>query len=244
MRLPGRLKATTLGDLLGSLHRARTNGTLEVVEDSGRSHRVFLQAGLVVAVEIDGGTQVLGEMLRRERAIDDDVLRRSVLRSISSERLLGEVLVTDFRVAPSVVGSALRRQIVARLRQLEQLPDARIQFRVAVRTPRSALTNEPLGADEFLRGRRRARDTSSDVPPSGYYRTGGADRQPIDAERLDALRLLDLDASADEEAIRRAYRRMARASHPDLHPAATDAERRALEERFIAVTRAYRALVA
>ena len=48
MRLPGRLKATTLGDLLGSLHRARTNGTLEVVEDSGRSHRVFLQAGLVV----------------------------------------------------------------------------------------------------------------------------------------------------------------------------------------------------
>ena len=46
------------------------------------------------------------------------------------------------------------------------------------------------------------------------------------------------------EEIKRAYRRLARSVHPDLHPGASDEERRALQARFVELTDAYRALVA
>jgi curved DNA-binding protein CbpA len=49
-------------------------------------------------------------------------------------------------------------------------------------------------------------------------------------------------AAADE--IKRAYRRLARSVHPDLHPGASAEERRALELRFAQLTEAYRRLVA
>ena len=157
MQLPGRLKTTTLGDLLGALHRESSTGTLELVEDRGRLHRVHLALGRVVAVELDGAAASLAEILRRDRAVDDDVLRRSLLRAMSSRRLHGEVLVDEFHLAPSVVGAALRRQILARLAALEQLADARVSFRVAVRAPIGALHLSPLEPREFLHGRRRAR---------------------------------------------------------------------------------------
>jgi molecular chaperone DnaJ len=50
--------------------------------------------------------------------------------------------------------------------------------------------------------------------------------------------------AADDTEIRRAYRKLARAFHPDAHPSASEAERRSLSQRFHAVTEAYRALVA
>jgi curved DNA-binding protein CbpA len=59
-----------------------------------------------------------------------------------------------------------------------------------------------------------------------------------------AWRVLGLPPGSDSAEIKRAYRRLARTVHPDLHPGATDAERRALEARFHEITEAYRALVA
>ena len=57
MRLPGTLSASTLGDLLGSLHRAGLSGTLELREKKGPKagalHRIHLLGGLVAAVELD-----------------------------------------------------------------------------------------------------------------------------------------------------------------------------------------------
>lgn len=54
MRLPGRLRAATLGDLLGQMVRERVSGTLELREvagpSAGRAHHIHLRAGLVVAV--------------------------------------------------------------------------------------------------------------------------------------------------------------------------------------------------
>jgi hypothetical protein len=235
MQLPGRLKATTLGDLLGALHRAQSSGTLELVEDRGRTHRVHLSAGLVVAVELDGAAPSLAEILRRDRAADDDVLRRSLLRAMASRRLHGEVLTGEFHVAPSVVGAALRRQVLARLAALEQLTDARVSFRVAVRPPRGALQDAPLGPGEFLHGRRRARVRPVDAHGEGDAHAAN-DARP--------WHVLGLPPGADEAEIKRAYRRLARAVHPDLHPGATAEERRALEARFAAITDAYRALVA
>lgn len=40
---------------------------------------------------------------------------------------------------------------------------------------------------------------------------------PVDAERLQHLQVLGLDGAADEDAIQRSYRTLARACHPDLH---------------------------
>jgi hypothetical protein len=212
MQLPGRLRYTTLGDMLGSLHRARATGTLELVEDRGRAHRVHLSQGRVISVELDGASPSLGEILRGDRAADDDVLRRSLLRAITSRRLHGEVLVDEFRVEPSVVGGALRRQVLGRLAALEQLADARVSFRVAVRPPRGTLHESPLEAREFLHGRRRARASRAAETP-----------------RPDsAWQVLGITPGADAVAIKRAYRRLARTLHPDLHPDATLEERRPL----------------
>jgi len=232
MHLPGRLKTTTLGDLLGALHRESSTGTLELVEDRGRAHRVHLSLGRIVAVELDGAAPSLAEILRRDHAADDDILRRSLLRAMTSRRLHGEVLVDEFHLAPSVVGAALRRQLLARLTTLEQLADARVSFRVAVRAPRGALHQAPLDPREFLHGRRRAR---ARTPPPPAVRPG-RDARP--------WHVLGLPPGSDATEVKRAYRRLARTVHPDLHPEATDVERRALEARFHELTEAYRALVA
>jgi hypothetical protein len=231
MQLPGRLKATTLGDLLGALARARATGTLELAEDAGRVHRVHIAEGRVVAVELDGAAPSLAEILRRDRAADDDVLRRSLLRAMASGRLHGEVLVGEFRVAAPVVGAALRCQALARLAAIDRLADARVAFRVAVRPPRGALHDSPLEPREFLHGRRRARSARAAVP-----------RDPRAPTPVDAIpwRVLGLRPGADEAEIKRAYRRLARSVHPDLHPQASAEERRELELRFAELTEAYR----
>jgi hypothetical protein len=240
MNLPGRLRMTTLGDLLGTLHRAGASGTLELTEDSGRTHRVTLSLGLVVAVEIDGAALTLAEVLKREGTVDDELLRRSVLRAMTSRRLHGEVLVQDFRVGRERVDDALRRQLTARLDQLDKLKDARIVFRVAVRPPRGAMTGAPLPAERFLPGRRRARERTGKTPkpsPASFP-------SPADATRTYAFEVLGISRVADEAEIRRAYRRLARALHPDLHPQASEEQRRELAREFQVVTEAYRSLVA
>jgi hypothetical protein len=229
MLLPGRLRATSLGDLLGSLHRAGATGTLELVEDRGRTHRIHVAAGLVVAVELDGTAPSLAEILRRDRAADDDVLRRSLLRAMASRRLHGEVLVEEFRLAPSVVGHALRRQILLRLATLESRADARHTVRGAGPPPRGALHAGPLQPSEFLHGRRRARERT---PARPAYEDGSA------------WTVLGLTPGADAADVKRAYRRLARALHPDLHPGATEEQRRQLERQLCQVNEAYRTLVA
>ncbi len=247
MQLPGRLKATTLGDLLGSLHRGRVSGTLELVETTGRTHRIHLTNGLVTAVEVDRAASSLGEILRQEEAVDDDILRRSLLRAMASRRLHGEVLVRDFHLSPAIVGRALRRQLMLRMQMLEELADAQILYRVTVRPPRGALLEEPLAASEFLVGKKRARDRAPD-PTSSTYRA--ANRPPsgfpgsIDTTRLSAYRTLGVSTGAAADEIKRAYRRLVREYHPDLHPDATHEERRTLSARFAEVTAAYRSLVA
>jgi hypothetical protein len=249
MDLPGRLRATTLGDLLGALHRARVNGTLELAEDRGRLHRVHLAQGLVAAVELDAASPSLAEILRNDQAADDDVLRRSLLRAMASQRLHGQVLVDDFRLSPEVVGNALRRQVLARLAVLDRLSDARVSFRVAVRVPRGALTGRltpsstrtpwdpPLAAHEFLHGRRRLRERGGEA-------SGEAPAPAPKRQDQSSWRVLGLPPGAQVDEIKRAYRRLARTVHPDLHPDASDEERRALQARFVEITDAYRTLVA
>jgi len=249
MQLPGRLKATTFGDLLGALHRNRATGTLELTEHGGRIHRVHLAAGMVIAVEVDRASASLAEILRRHDEVDEDTLRRSLLRAMASRRLHGEVLVRDFHLAPEIVGRALRRQVMLRLQVLEDLADAQISFRVTVRPPRGALSDAPLGAPEFLQGRKRTRDRSAESP-SGTFRTSQSQAAAAgmpggwDPARASACRALGVSFGADAPEIKQAYRRLVRSYHPDLHPEATVEERRTLSTRFAEITAAYRSLVA
>jgi hypothetical protein len=198
-----------------------------------------MAGGLVVSVELDAATPTLAEVLRGEPSADEDVLRRSLLRALASQRLHGEVLIGEFHVSPAVVGRALRQQLAARLQVLEELRDARIGFRVAVRPPRGALQGRPsdpgeahwtsaLEPRDFLHGRRRARERG--VEPHAR------------APHSSAWQALGLSPGADVPEIKQAYRRLARAVHPDLHPDATDGERRVLAARFNAITEAYRVL--
>jgi DnaJ-domain-containing protein 1 len=246
MHLPGRLKATTLGDLLGALHRNGSTGTLELAEPSGRVHRVHLATGLVTAVEVDRATASLAEILRRQEEIDEDTLRRSLLRAMASRRLHGEVLVRDFHLSPAVVGLALRRQVMVRLHVLEELADAQLSFRVTVRPPRGALIDAPLDAPEFLAGRKRTRDKGG-APASGTYRASASHvglPGGWDPARARAYRALGVSFNADAMEVKQAYRRLVRAYHPDLHPDATHDERKTLSARFAEVTAAYRSVVA
>lgn len=258
MQLAGRLRATTLGDLLGELHRGAATGMLEFGTDQGRTHRVHLAHGLVTAVEIDGASPSLGEILRERKAADDDVLRRSLLRAMASQRLHGEVLIDDFRLPPAIVGDALRRQVTARLSVIDALSDARVSFRVAVRPPRGALRgtsvgaasthspwDAPLTAREFLAGKRRARAraaSSASGCASAYARGTPPARPVASSPEEDAWTTLGLAPGASRVDVKRAYRRLAHAVHPDLHPQATADERRALEVRFMRITRAYETL--
>ena len=244
MQLPGRLRSTSLGDLLGTLHRARATGTLELAEFHGRTHRVHVARGLVTAVELDGAAASLAEVLRRDRTVDDDTLRRSLLRAMASRRLHGEVLVRDFKLSPALVDTALRRQLLARLGVLEGLADAQVFFRVTVRTPRGALSDDPLRPPEFLSGRKRARDRQPGSSPAARRIPPQPVAPYVDPRHLAAMRTLGISPGADAVAIKRAYRQLARDYHPDLHPKATDEQRRALAERFVQVTAAYQVLVA
>lgn len=63
------------------------------------------------------------------------------------------------------------------------------------------------------------------------------------APRQRALRALGVTGSADRASVKRAYRRLARALHPDLHPHVAPDRRRDLERKLAEINDAYRALL-
>jgi curved DNA-binding protein CbpA len=68
--------------------------------------------------------------------------------------------------------------------------------------------------------------------------------QPMRESDSEAYRMLGVPAGADRETVKRAYRRLARALHPDLHGAMNEERRRQLERKLAVVNTAYRRLVA
>jgi DnaJ domain/Domain of unknown function (DUF4388) len=262
MNLPGRLRITSLGDLLGMLHRGEATGVLELTEDRGRTHRIFLTQGLVAAVEMDGASPTLADLLRSDRATDEGVLRRSLVRALASRRLHGDVLTAEFGVPREVVDAALRRQVLERLGLLDRLPDARVGFRVASRAPTHCsmrtgpfrAKRAPLQPRDFLHGRRRSRERQDDIAPQArtlrpdatHVRVPGSREPAVPTHRSKVPQtpweVLGVAPGAAPVEIKQAYRRLARALHPDGHPQATEAEQLTLRAQFAHVTEAYRAL--
>jgi DnaJ-domain-containing protein 1 len=152
----------------------------------------------------------------------DGALAEVVVRELAGIRL---TLRAD--LAPEPLDDADRRMLAA-LAQPRRLD----QIWPLARTPRFRLL-------AFLHFLRAVGALGVDGRPA--ERTAPA--RVLDPRRVAAMRLLGVEDAADVEAIKRAYRRLARALHPDLQPHVDDQRRRALERRFAEVTAAYEALV-
>ncbi len=143
-------------------------------------------------------------------------------------QLAGMRLQLRPELAPEPADEADRRMLAAMAhpRRLDQIwPLAR--------TPRFRL----LGFLYFLRG-----VDALEVEGIVAERSAPTRIAPIDPRRAAALRTLGVETTADPETVKRAYRRLARALHPDLQPNIDDARRRTLERRFAEVTAAYEAV--
>jgi hypothetical protein len=234
MNLPGRLRLTTLGDVLGAVYREQASGVLELVEiegpNAGRSHRIHFIDGLVVDVEAEMPTARIGEILKQQGAVDPRALGRLALKlTLGQGGRAGEVLVAEGAITVRALSGALDVQRRERLDALFGLGDARLAFHVARAGRRE---EKPLTPREFLHGRARGRDKGKE---RGRRR---------DATRARALATLGLPDGADRTTVMRAFRTLAARLHPDRFPAATAEERVGLMRHFAEITAAYHTLVA
>ncbi len=297
MILPSRLSATTLGDLLGMLHRESTTGTLELTErwltpGSRSGHFVHLRSGLVSDVETNlSKTPPLGEFLRREGFLTDAGYRTLIgcLRK-RDRRSTGEILVAERLADAAIVEAALRVQVRMKLDALFDLTDALVTFHAAGPPKRAARRVHPLTPRDFLLGKPRARDRgpTSEVrprtrpmiwpdvfdmyeqqfesspptptPPSGVHQKQTPHVDPPAPSgrakpharflhlapdiRQRALNKLGLPMTADENDVKRAFRKLAVELHPDKHAMAPSTQRDRSAARFAEVSEAYHLLVA
>lgn len=96
---------------------------------------------------------------------------------------------------------------------------------------------EGLTAEEAARREADERRDANGFANAGHYGWAGPGDGSRSRDEMRALDVLDLDADAGFEEIRAAYRRLAKAHHPDLKP--DDAEAAA---RFQAIQAAYEVL--
>ncbi len=238
MQLPGRLARTTLGDLLGRLHRERVSGVLEITVRSVvvLRHRVHLSLGLVVGLDLDPALKAprLGEVIVAEGLAP----RAAVEGALGRWGNLGDVLVATGVLSREARDAALRKQLVARVEAMFGAVDGKdgdVRFHVGIGAATAGRAGNPLSPDQFLRGRRRAR--GEDSPPPAKVQA------PPDP-RADARRLLGVDEHADEGAVRRAFRALAVRVHPDRHVTASPWERARLHLELARLTAAYHVLCA
>ncbi|HET7542930.1 MAG TPA: J domain-containing protein [Polyangiaceae bacterium] len=248
MQLPGRLRLTTLGDLLGALHRACASGTLELVEiegaRAGRSHRVFFEAGLIDDVDTAFDHPRLGEILARDGLLGMAALAR-VARRVREQpgKRVGEILVEEGLGTADLVAFALRRQRSSRLEALYGLREALIRFHVP--RPRPGFRQQPLSPREFLYGRPRARaDFSARVSERFNYRfTGRSESSRGLDPRHAAYRMLGVPSTASTRDVQRAFRKLAAEQHPDRFPNASPTEKAQHLSRFAQLSAAYHLLM-
>src|SRR6187431_2153079 len=211
MQLPGRLRLTTLGDLLGALHRACASGILELVEvegaRAGRSHRVVFDGGLIEDVDTSLSHPRLGEILARDGLLSMSALSCLARRLLEQPgKRVGEILIEEGLGTPDLVAGALRRQRTSRLDALYGLSEALIRFHVP--RPRSGFRPTPLSPREFLHGRPRARAEFSARVSERFSARFGARPEPargLDGPRHAAYRTLGLATSASARDVQRAF---------------------------------------
>lgn len=96
---------------------------------------------------------------------------------------------------------------------------------------------EGLDAEEAAARERRERGEGSAYAQAGHYGWGGSGDGSRSRDEMRALEVLEVESDAAFEEVRTAWRRLAKANHPDVKP--DDA---AAAERFRAVQAAYEVL--
>jgi hypothetical protein len=226
--LPTRLRETTLGDVLGDLHRRRVSGVLEI-EAGGRISRVLLVDGAPATV-MGPDDAPIGSSVGAPKARVEEALTR---QASGDARLLGEIL-EELGTPRRDVAEALHRQALARLDALFALRDATLRFRAVLfagerlhRWHRAGPRAPRLTPREFLLGRPRARQRAHEA------RTASTDRQ-------EALSILGLSQEVDLATLRAAFRRAVSAEHPDR--AVDDADRAVRTARVARLSAAFHRL--
>lgn len=186
MRLPSRLAASTLGDLLGALHRSRTTGLLELSEVPGaiaaavpgRRHRIHLFCGLVAGVETSLPHAPLGRVLETKGLLRPEAVAELLTRIAAGDpRLAGEILIEDGLAPKHIIDLGLRAQLRDKVDVVYTLKDAEVRFHTARPLSEAARRSGLLASSEFLHGRPRARDRAATAAGSAWP-TGGA--RPFD----------------------------------------------------------------
>ena len=227
--IPARLRETTLGDVLGDLHRRRVSGVLEIEVFDGRVARVLLVEGAPSLIT-DLDDAPVGSWLGAPAELLDRALG---LQAAGDPRLLGEILA-DLGADEHEIATALRRQARARMEALFELRDGALRFRAVLldgdrlrRWFRAGPRAHRLTPRDFLHDRPRVRHRA---------RPSGAE----DADRAEALALLGLSGDVDQGAVRSAFRRAVAAEHPDR--AVDDTDRAARTARVARLSSAFHRL--
>ena len=247
MKLPGRLRATTLGDLLGVLHRGRATGILELIETAGvtagRRHRLHLDVGLVQKVDTPLRVSRVGEILSGEGFLGAQATRR-LARLLVQEptKRTGQLLIEEELASSVQVAAALRHQLRFQLEAVFSLEDAQVRFHVARPRRRHDGLRGTLSPREFLHGRARARDRRVGQATAAPKPSSPNALLSDEVKRQRALRVLGLGGRADQKTVQQAFRRLAAKMHPDRHPGASPQQMATLMRGFAELTAAYHQL--
>lgn len=257
MRPPDTLSRGEFVRLAYRLGLSRATGVLEIGAPGCTPEVLVLRRGNLMTGDVDvTGRAVAARLARiaaydgaryvfdgRARAYPPGALRRQWPLAVWARRHLEAQLdaMRAHDMVRELAGSriALRRELVPddsmcddtdrRILAALTVPRRLDQVWPLARTPRFRL----LTFIHFLRA-------VGGVELQGVAAPARVVEQPA---RHEARRLLGVDADADAETVKRAYRRLARALHPDLHPAANLDRRRSLERKFAEISAAYRELV-
>lgn len=229
LAIPGNLARSTLGDILGSLHREAASGSLGLTDwNAGlQQHAIHWNGGLIHGVESEFAVTSLSSLMERERL---------VARTTSS---VGHAACTDRSSFRRELESARRAQRIERLEKLFGLRQARLTFNVAQGATRVRVSL-PLQPMDFLHGRPRLRDDER-VPGTNQPFVYGAQDCTLSQRDAD-LTTLGLPLEAKAEDVRCQFRQLARRWHPDRHPHVSNATLAALSRRFSRLSAAYQRL--
>jgi hypothetical protein len=220
MFLPSRLRDTTLGDLLATLHRAYASGVLELI-DTTRRYVIHLRRGLVQAMECELAGTRFGDVASARGLCDRMAIERASHDARVRGVRIGQALLGAGRITSRERDAVLDAQRALRLDVLHGLADAELRFYAARSLPTGAAEQRPLDANVTYHGRPRRR-------------TRGV--SPLQSERARALAVLGLGIDASSDEIRTRYRAKVVALHPDR------ASHEANEHALRAVIEAYRSL--
>jgi hypothetical protein len=243
--------------VLYRLGRSRATGVLTVYLNGGTAETVVLRRGNAIIPAADPLGRLAGQKLSRlcsaigaRYRFDGGVAayppgapgRQLSLAAWSRAHLEGQLDSTSARLLVRELAGArviVRRDVAPdeavcdatdlRILDVMSRPRRLDQIWSLARTPRFRL----LSFVHFLRAIGALRMIGVTAP----------EPEPPGPDRAHAHRLLGVTPTADRDTVKRAYRRLARALHPDLQPALTPEKRRLLEHKLAMINSAYRDLV-